>query len=379
MRVAVRRRSSPAVPDPAESGRSGSAPRPRPRAGRRVAAQHDVDARRAGRARPEPLDPGRDRRRSRRCRRTARAAGRQDRSAPRARCSRRAVAASRAAGRRRLRSSAQAATTAPGDAAARSGASPCTGGPVRDHEQAAPRRQRLPLAAGVRGLHAGPRLQQRDRGPAGPLARPGSGSARPCPVSMIIRSSRSTYSWRPPSKLYPKAAFEPGVGQVPVVGLDEAALADRGGAGHGRADRHDPGTRPRGRARSAGRPGRSSGSRPAPRASRPAVTSALAEVAREGVEQLGVGEADADRLDPRSRICVGPGTCTALARLWTSCPGPTNWMACCVGGEGAAARLGSVRHGIGSWSAVGWRHQLSITWPPVTGRAWPVSYCWSTR
>ncbi len=33
---------------------------------------------------------------------------------------------------------------------------------------------------------------------------------------------------------------------------------------------------------------------------------------------------------------VGPGRGTGLARLWTSCPGPTNWIACWVAGSTGA-------------------------------------------
>src|SRR5665811_1973965 len=34
-----------------------------------------------------------------------------------------------------------------------------------------------------------------------------------------------------------------------------------------------------------------------------------------------------------TRSWVGPGAATILARLWTSCPGPTNWIACWVIGR----------------------------------------------
>ena len=91
-----------------------------------------------------------------------------------------------------------------------------------------------------------------------------------------------------------------------------------------------------------------------------------------------------------TRSWVGPGAATILARLWTSCPGPTIWIACWVAGSAGTsggvwftwrflvaagrkrARAGRPRM---RWMAV----QLSITWPPVTGRAWPVSYRWATR
>ena len=76
----------------------------------------------------------------------------------------------------------------------------------------------------------------------------------------------------------------------------------------------------------------------------------------------------------RSRICVGPGAGTGLARLWTVSPAATIWMACWVAGTATPAA-------VGSGTAVAPRRwgQLSMTWPPVTGSACPVSYCWATR
>ena len=80
---------------------------------------------------------------------------------------------------------------------------------------------------------------------------------------------------------------------------------------------------------------------------------------------------------------VGPGVGTGFARLWTSRPGPTIWMACwvagragTVGGSAFTWRLLGVdrrqpaRAGPAAWARMA---QLSITWPPVTGSAWPVS------
>ena len=44
--------------------------------------------------------------------------------------------------------------------------------------------------------------------------------------------------------------------------------------------------------------------------------------------------------------CVGRGAGTGFARLWTSCPAPTNWIACWVAGSavGSAGRRGSGLH-----------------------------------
>ena len=86
---------------------------------------------------------------------------------------------------------------------------------------------------------------------------------------------------------------------------------------------------------------------------------------------------------------VGPGSCTGLARLWTSRPGPTTWIACWVAGRAATGGwvwfIGDSSSRRGTWGAdrtgrtLGAAAQLSITWPPVTGSAWPVSYRWATR
>ena len=84
---------------------------------------------------------------------------------------------------------------------------------------------------------------------------------------------------------------------------------------------------------------------------------ALARMRGESVQQLGVAEADAGGLD----------------------------LAQDLGGAQLGHRLGRVEHGlVGGHDldrVLGLRdlgHE-SITWPPVTGNAWPVSYCWATR
>ncbi len=84
---------------------------------------------------------------------------------------------------------------------------------------------------------------------------------------------------------------------------------------------------------------------------------ALARVRGEGMQQLGVAEADAGRFDPAQDL----GGAQLGHRL--------RGVECdLVGGHDLdrVLRLGDVDH-------------ESITWPPVTGSACPVSYCWWTR
>ena len=75
------------------------------------------------------------------------------------------------------------------------------------------------------------------------------------------------------------------------------------------------------------------------------------------MQQLGVAEADAGGLD----LAQDLGGTQLRHRLGRVEPG-------LVGGD-------DLDRVLGRWD-VG--HD-SITWPPVTGKAWPVSYCWATR
>ncbi len=83
----------------------------------------------------------------------------------------------------------------------------------------------------------------------------------------------------------------------------------------------------------------------------------LAWMARPGVQELRITEADPDRLDPRQHLR----------------------------GAHRADRLGAVEADLVGANeldgVLGLRDPChdSITWPPVTGRAWPVSYCCATR
>ena len=84
---------------------------------------------------------------------------------------------------------------------------------------------------------------------------------------------------------------------------------------------------------------------------------ALARVGLEGMQQLGVAEADAYRF----HLAQDLRRAQRGHRLGRVQDGP-------VGGD-------DLDRVLGRWDGA---HD-SITWPPVTGTAWPVSYCWATR
>ena len=95
---------------------------------------------------------------------------------------------------------------------------------------------------------------------------------------------------------------------------------------------------------------------------------------RERVQQLGVGEADPHGLDLSRTIWVGPGHRDGLRPVVDDLARDPELDRVLGGremGHGAAP--------VGIWDGAGGGAQLSMTWPPVTGSAWPVSYCWATR
>ena len=215
--------------------------------------------------------------------------------------------------------------------------------------------------------------------------RRGSGTARPSPGSMIIRSSRSDVLLEPALEVVAEGGVRAGRRQVPVVGLDEDPLADRV-ARDGRPDGDDPARRPRGRGRSAARPARSSGSPRAPPASRPPETSALRRCVVKACSSLVSEKQMPDRLDPEHEL----RRARARAPAWPGCgrAARARRTGSRAGSPAAPAAGASVVHLVvlvaGGDGSVGTAcapvaAQLSITWPPVTGRAWPVSYCWATR
>ena len=165
---------------------------------------------------------------------------------------------------------------------------------------------------------------------------------------------------------------------MPVVRLHEASFTDAV-APHLRADRHDAAyhlmTGNRGQlARYVARDLRQDGRVEAGQ------HLALARVRREGVEQLGIREADADGLDPREDL-VGTGRGDGFCPVVDEPCGSHELDGVLRGrqgrGDGGWVVHRSAPHGGVASTWRGGRHdpprlgigQLSITWPPVTGRA----------
>ena len=164
---------------------------------------------------------------------------------------------------------------------------------------------------------------------------------------------------------------EGGVGglrrEVAIVGLDQTPLADSMAPDLVANDDDTPhrlvarnhGERARGIGRNLGQHF----------GSKPREDLALAWMACEGVQELRVGEADADRfhlhqdlMRARNRHCLGA--------VVNRSPGVDDLDRVLGGGNARRVRAGSVQASV--------PHYRSITWPPVTGTAWPVSYFWAT-
>ena len=247
---------------------------------------------------------------------------------------------------------------------------PHRGAGIGDHQEATGGEESPPLAHRVRGLDTCPWLEQRNRRGGGllvdgdqePFARPGLDHHPLVDDDVFLE---------PALEVVAEGRVGAGRREVAVVGLDEDPLADPV-VRDALADRDDPGDDlvPRDRGRLAGDVARDLRERLRREA---ADHLALAGMVREGVQQLGVREADADGLDaqedlrgPRGRHRLGP-VVDGLAR--------GHDLDGVLGGRDGDAGGGGLGHCGGS-SAMG---QLSMTWPPVTGSACPVSYCWATR
>ena len=231
---------------------------------------------------------------------------------------------------------------------------------VGHDQQAATSRQRGTLLGGVGALHAGPRLQQRDRRSAGrlcdgdeeALARVGVHDDALVHDHVLLQ---------PALEVVAEGGIGGGRGQVPVVGLHEDALAHpvvlhRGTDGHDAPAALVAGHR----GQLAGHVAGDLGQDLRVQAS---LHLALAGMVREGVQQLRVGEADAHRLHLDQDL-RGPQLRDPLGRVEDDGV-RGHELDGALGGREGRRRLGR-------------RHE-SITWPPVTGRACPVSYCWATR
>jgi hypothetical protein len=154
---------------------------------------------------------------------------------------------------------------------------------------------------------------------------------------------------------------------VPVVGLDKAALADAMAADLV-AHRDDapnglvPGDR--------GQPLRNIRGDFGQHVSVEAREDhALAGMACERMKELRVGEADPARFHPHQDL-VRSGPRHGLLAVVDDPAGVDDLDRVLGGGNGPLVRLRS-GHSLAP-------HYFSITWPPVTGMAWPVSYRWAT-
>jgi hypothetical protein len=171
---------------------------------------------------------------------------------------------------------------------------------VRHDEQATARCQRRAPAGRVRRFDAGPRLEERDCRPGRPLvdrdeeALPGPGlDDHPFVQDDILLE--------PALEVVAERRVRAGGRQVAVVGLDEDALAGAVAA-HVAADRHDPTGAfvPRHRGPVARDVAGVLGERGRVQARQHL---ALPRMRGEGMQQLGVGEADPDRLDLHDELC----------------------------------------------------------------------------
>jgi hypothetical protein len=261
---------------------------------------------------------------------------------------------------------------------------------VRHDQQATARRQRRALAGRVRRLDAGPRLEERDCRP-GRLLVDRDQEAPSGPGLDDHPLVQEDVLLEPALEVVAERRVRGGGRQMAVVGLDEDALAGSVAA-HVVTDRDDP-------ARAL-----------VPRHRRPVardVAGVLGECGRvqarehvalprmrgEGVEQLGVGEADPDRLDLHDELGrAGHGH--GLGPVVDQLPGTDDLDRVLGRRQRRDGRQGFVHlaapRGGSSWRRGGNGRgpgrprvrvavQLSITWPPVTGRAWPVSYRWAIR
>lgn len=96
---------------------------------------------------------------------------------------------------------------------------------------------------------------------------------------------------------------------------------------------------------------------------------ALSGVARERMQQLRVGEADPARFHPHEDLVRSRPRYRLLAVV--DRPSGVDYLDRVLGGgNGPRVRLPS-GHSLAP-------RYFSITWPPVTGMAWPVSYRWAT-
>ena len=163
-----------------------------------------------------------------------------------------------------------------------------------DHEPAAAERS-APLGLRVGSLDAGPRFEERDGG--------GAGGFPDGDEEALARSRLDDHPLvhddvflEPALEVVAERGVGTRGGQVPVVGLHEASFTDAM-APHVGADRHDAAhhlmTGDRGQlARDVARDLRQDGR------VETGQDLALARMRREGMEQLGIREADADSLDP---------------------------------------------------------------------------------
>ncbi len=251
---------------------------------------------------------------------------------------------------------------------------------VRHDEQVAAGSEHPSLAGRVRSLDACPRLQQGDRGAARrlvdgdeeALARPGLDDHPLVEEDVLLE---------PALEVVAEGRVRPRGRQVPVVGLDQHPLADRVPR-HARPDRHDPS-----RDLVAGDQGQLARHVARDLRERCPVDAArdlgLPEVRRERLEELRVGEADPDRLDLHDEL-GGTGQLHGLGPVVDQLAGPERPGSRAGSPAGRERAAGSGSPGVsssrvGTWGAdrtgrtLGAAAQLSITWPPVTGRAWPVS------
>ena len=222
------------------------------------------------------------------------------------------------------------------------------------HQQLAAGRERASLLSGVGAFDAGPRLEQSHRGRAGLFAH-GDEEAFVC---LGVDDDALVHEHVLLQRALEVVA-EGGVGgggeHVAIVGLHQGPVADLV-ALHLRADRHHAGT---GLVAGHGRgvTGHVAGDRRQLVRTQEREHLALARVRGEGMQQLGVAEADAGGLD----------------------------LAQDLGGTRHRHRLGGVErdlvggHDLDRVLRLGDIGHESITWPPVTGNACPVSYCCATR
>ena len=225
---------------------------------------------------------------------------------------------------------------------------------VGHHQQLPAGGEGAALLGGVGALDTGPRLEQADRRGAGLLAHRNE--------EALVRLGVDDHALVHDHVLLQRAfevVAEGGVRavgeHVAIVGLHEGAVADRVALDL-RADGDDTGTGLVAR-HGRGFSGHVAGDRGQLGRAQERLHFTLARVRGEGVQQLGVAEADAGGLDLAQDL-RGSGLRYGLL--------------------GVQARL--VRgHDLDRVLGLGDIGHESITWPPVTGNACPVSYCCETR